>query len=458
MSIWQLVICEIKHRRLNFALALLSVAVAVAGVVGAEVLLSSDRAATAEVLNRKQQEVADAVAAREAEVQKAGAELQDAMRKTMRELGFNILILPQDQELSELHLNGTLSKTMPEEYVEKLANTSIVSVNHLLPSVTKRVRWTEMDDLEIILYGTRGEVPIMHASQKKPLLDAVAPGKMVVGYEIHRKLGLKADDVVTLLGKQFTVTTLHPERGSADDVTVWIDLGQAQELLGLQNLIHAILALECECAGDRITQIRNEIGQILPGTQIIEKYSQALTRAEARGKAKEIAEAALAEEKVAGEAALAKEAAGRAELERRHEQFAAILVPLAILAATVWVGLLAFGNVRQRNSEIGILRAIGLRSAQVQGVFLTKAVLIGFVGAVVGVGLGLGVGWFLPGSSLSEVGGSAAESASSASFVSSASTVIISALVLAPILSVIASWLPATIAAGRDPALVLQSE
>ena len=190
MSIWRLVFREIRHRRLNFLLALLSVTVAVAGVVGAEVLLSRDRAATAEILNLKQQEVADRVAARQKDVEKAGTELQDAMRKTMRELGFNVLILPSDQDLSELHLNGTLSRTMPEEYVSKLANSGIVTVKHLLPSVTRRIRWSEQD-MDVILYGTRGEVPIMHGSEKKPLLDAVAPGNMVVGYQIHQKLGLK---------------------------------------------------------------------------------------------------------------------------------------------------------------------------------------------------------------------------------------------------------------------------
>lgn len=451
MTIWRLVFREIRHRRLNFALALLSVAVAVAGVVAAEALMSGNRAATAAILSRKQQEVELSVEARQAEVEKAGAALQDAMRKSMRELGFNILILPEDQDLSELHLNGTLSKTMPEQYVQKLASTSIVTVNHLLPSVTSRIRWTEKD-MDVILYGTRGEVPIMHASEKKPLLEAVAPGKMVVGYEVHRKLELKPDDKVTLMGKEFTVTTLHPERGSADDVTIWIDLAQAQELLGMQNLIHAILALECECAGDRITQIRAEIREILPGTQVIEKYSQALTRAEARGKAKEAAEKALEHEKAAGAAALQKEADGRAALEERHEQFAAVLVPLAILAAAIWVGLLAFGNARQRVAEIGILRAIGLRAIQIQTVFLLKALLIGILGAVLGGCAGIAVGSMLAATSeLTDASLSLQPS-------SNVSMVLISALFMAPLLSIIASWLPAMLAARQDPALVLQAD
>lgn len=467
MSIWRLVLREIRHRRLNFLLALASVAVAVAGVVAAEVLLASDRQATAEILRQRQREVEQSVQTRQQEVERAGADLQDAMRRTMRELGFNVLIVPQDQDLSELHLNGTLSKTMPEEYVKKLAATSIVTVNHLLPSVTRRIRWPERE-LDIILYGTRGEVPIMHASEKKPLLEAVPPGTMVVGYQIHQKLGLKSGDTVTLLGENFTVTTLHPERGSTDDVTVWIDLAQAQKLLGMENLIHAILALECECAGDRISQIRAEIQQILPGTQVVERYSQALTRAEARGRAKQAAEQALQQAQAAGAAALQQEADNRAALEQRHRDLAAMLVPLVILSAAVWVGLLAFGNVRQRTVEIGILRAIGLRARQIQAVFLSKAVLIGLLGAIVGCGAGLLAGGLLAdaaaGDSVLAASVSSADADTTTASVpriiltDSLLAVLLSALVLAPVLSVIASWLPAMLAASRDPALVLQAE
>ena len=281
MSVWRLVVREIRHRKLNFGLGVLAVAVAIACIVGAQSLLQADRLITQQFLATKQAEVESAIAAKQTDVEQAGAALQDAMRKQMLKLGFNVLILPEGQDLSELHLSGGLSTTMPEDYVSRLAESKIVTVNHLLPSVTQRVHWDERDT-DIILVGTRGEVPIMHRGLKKPLLDAIAPGKMVVGYEVHTKLGLSEGDTVTLMGREFSISTLHPQRGSLDDTTVWIDLRQAQEMLGLENLIHAILALECGCAGDRITEIRKEIAGVLPGTQVIERYSQALTRAEAR--------------------------------------------------------------------------------------------------------------------------------------------------------------------------------
>jgi len=285
---------------------------------------------------------------------------------------------------------------------------------------------------------------------KKPLLDAVVPGKIVVGYEIHSQLGLKVGDSFSILGHDFEVSKLHPQRGSHDDVTVWIDLGQAQELLGMENLIHTILALECECAGDRISQIREEIKAILPGTRVIERYSRALTRAESRAKAKQVAEASLRKEIEYGSATLEREQHGRAELQDRHADLVSVLIPLVMIACAIWIALLSYNNVRQRRDEIGILRALGLGSRQLLGLFLSRAVLTGVVGGLVGMAIGLLIGTWLGDSSfLGNESGSAPMS-------SNMIAVVVLTMVMAPFFSVIASWLPAMMATNQDPATVLQ--
>ena len=432
-------------------MGLLSVAVAVATLVGAQTLLTADHIITERLLNSKEVEVEKSVGEKQAAVKKAGTELQNVIRKQMLGLGFNVLILPESQSLSEIHLNGSMSATMPEEYVDRLANSKIVTVNHLLPSVTRRVRWDEQD-CEIIVVGTRGEVPIQHRGLKKPLLDEVAAGRIVVGHEIHRQLDLNKGDIVQLKGRDLTVSKVHIERGSVDDVTVWINLAEAQEILGMQNLINAILALECDCAGDRISQIRAEISAILPGTQVIERYSQALTRAESRAKAKESAETALKEAEQFGMQQLALERRTRQNLEDRHAGFAAILVPLVILGSIVTIGLLALANSRQRSGEIGILRAIGLSTWQLMLVFLIKAAAIGLLGGLAGVSAGLMIGRLL---------GSAQSGGASWHELFAADNLLVVTLT-APLsalfISGLASWIPALLAARQDPAVILQLE
>jgi putative ABC transport system permease protein len=455
MHLRHLVIREIAHRTGAFALAVLVVAAAAFAIVVTDWILRHDAIATRRILARTQEASEVAIADKLRAVEAAGADLEDTIRRQMLALGFNVLILPAAQDVSELHLQGSLTETMPEAYVEKLANSKIMTVNHLLPTVLRKVPWPERE-IDVILYGTRGEVPLVHQTMKKPLLDAVAPGQMVLGHAIHTRLGLAAGDRVTFHGREFTVSRLHPERGSTDDVTVWIDLATAQEILGLQNLLHGILALECGCEGDRIAQIRAEIAGILPGTQVIERYSQALARAEARTQAKRSAEQALVAEQEAAAATLARERAARANLERQRRRLAAFVLPAVMLAAAAAVGFLAYANVRQRREEIGLLRALGLRGGQIFAVFLGKAVLCGLLGGGLGVIAGLATAAGLgPGLAAMEpvAVGPDPVFASRGLWL----TVLLTPLV-AVALATLASWVAAATAARQDAAMVLQGE
>lgn len=424
MSIFHLIFQEMQHRKMNFLLALLSVIVAVACLIAALTLLQADEIQTALILEQKEEEV-----------KKTGAELKDAMRKIAKGLGFNILILPADQDLREFHLTGIVSGTMPEDNMRKLSESKIVTINHMLPMVSKKITWPEKK-LDVILTGTRGEVPQLHRALKKPLQQPVPAGAIVLGYHIQQKTGLRPGDEVQLMGKDFKVSKVFPERGNADDSTVWISLKQAQELLGMENLLNAILALECNCATiDRIAEIREDVAEILPGTQIIERGPPALARAEARNKAAETAVATLEQEK-----------ANRIKLIERHASFAAILVPLVVLGCGAWIGFLSLENVRRRATEIGILRAIGVRSSQVFGIFIIKALLIGLVGALIGyfVGYWIGLTW-----------GDLPAAVNPRDVLFSGRWLLLS-LLFAPLLASLSSWIPALLAARQDPAAILQ--
>jgi hypothetical protein len=410
MNVWRLVLHEISHRKLNFAMGLLSVVVAVGCFVGAKTLLRADEIRT----------------------EQAGKQLEDEMRKITKGLGFNILILAEDQNVNELHTEGTLSTSMPEEYVDRLANSKIVTINHLLPMVVRKRHW-DLIGQTIYVIGTKGEVPLAHRDLKKPLQDHVPQGTMVVGFQVAKRLGLdkkkqdkkqKVDKDVTLLGREFKITKTKPEQGNRDDSTIWINLAEAQEMFDSKNLVNGILALECNCATqDRVAQIRADLESILPGTQVIESGPPALARAEARNKAKQTAQQNLAQ----------------------HRSFAAVLVPLVIVGCGTWIGLLAFGNVRQRSAEIGILRAIGLRSAQILSIFLGKAVVIGLLGAIVGYAFGFAFAMGMGGT----------EGGWSQLF---ALELLAATILMAPAIAALASWIPAVLASRQDPAVILQAD
>jgi len=451
LTLLGLVLREIQFRKWSFLLATFAVAAAAALIFGSDALLRVDRWSTERFLHEKQVETERSIQVHEELVATAGAKLQDTVRKQMLKLGFNILILPKDVDVADLHMDGNISATMPYSYAEKLSNSNIVTVNHLLPTITKRVRWSEQE-LDVIVNGTRGEIPIMHRALKQPMLDAVAPGQMVIGKTIQQKLKLEQGQKVTLLGREFTISKIQPERGSIDDMSLWIDLEAAQEMLGLQNLIHAILALECECSGDRISEIRREIAEILPGTQVIERYSQAVTRAEARTESKRAAEEALAMVKTEGLATLARDRGRRMELLQQQQTLNRTLEPTVIVLTCCIVAVLAFHNLRQRKSEIGLMRALGLGSNKILGALLGKAVLVGALGGTIGVALGVAIIALRILRMQSSV--SLLEIWNAASLTSTAVWIPVMMILL----TVVASWLAAFQAIRQDAAIVLQGD
>ena len=425
MSVAHLVVREIAFRKLSFALGVLSVLAAVGTLVAALTVLRKHDARTEQI-----------IAAKEAATKARLAQLEDDYRKITLKMGFNVLILPKDQNLSDLYADDYATKYMPEEYAPRLAKSRVATINHILPSLQQKVKWPE-SDRTVLLMGVRGEV-YLPSKQQKPLLQPVEPGQMILGAELARNLQLKKGDRTKLMGREFTVHQINEERGTKDDITVWIDLATAQELLDKKGLINAILALDCTCATvDRLAQIRGEIAKILPDTQIIEFQSQALARAETRHRAAAEAVAAIEQEKQ-----------NRARLRRERESFAAVLVPVVMLGSAVWIGFLALANVRERRTEIGVLRALGLRRRQIFSLFLGKAVLTGLVGAALGYAAGV-----LAGNSWKEA---ADQTPLTLPWLDP--TLLAIVLVAAPVLAAIASWLPALIAAQQDPADILREE
>ena len=230
---------------------------------------------------------------------------------------------------------------------------------------------------------------------------------------------------------------LHPERGSIDDITLWIDLGQAQQLLDKPDQISLMMALECACAWADLPLVRKEIQGFLPNTQVIELRGKALARAEARQEAARNAELLLVREQET-----------RLALRQEREGLFAILVPLVLVACALLIVILAYLNVRERRMEIGILRALGLHTAQIFQVFLGKALLLGLLGAGVGIlGAMVLAAVCLRGT---------VESYSLPDTLPPA--LIVTVALVTPLVTALSSWLPALIAAQQDPALVLREE
>lgn len=426
MSMLRIIIAEVRHRWLHTTLAVIAVAVAVGVAVGVRLKLADHEAETDALL-----------ASYRAEVEARGAELEDEMRKTTKGLGFNVYIYPRERTAVESTGLESTGGTMDQALAHRLAEYPLRHINHLLPVLEQRFHWPQAaaatgDAGYVWLRGQRDQVPISWRHPVKPIAQEIKPGTLHLGATLAEQMNVGEGDTVTLRGREYTVARVLPWANNRQDHTVKVPLADAQAMLDMPGRITAILALNCNCSSlDMLEEVRAEVQGIVPEARVQMELDKAAARAKARNTAKEQAEASLAEAE-ATQTRIADDLRG----------VAVLLVPAVGLAAAVWIALLAFGNVRDRRSEIGLLRAMGFRGGQVMAAFLGKAAMIAAAGGVFGIALGVGSGlalFDLP----------------ALAWLPAELTLILAATIVG---CVAVSWWPAALAARQDPATVLAEE
>lgn len=322
MSPCGLILREIRMRWLNFGLAVLAVGGAAALVVA---LAAMGRASNVET------------------------------KRLMRNLGFNLLVLPQGTDLAQYWASDTVTGDMPESYVQKLAQTRGIGADHYVATLQDRLLWRGH---QVLLTGLLPERNAVDAPGKDPMGYSLPRGECYVGFALAQVMGLKEGDRVEVHGVSLKVKRCLAEDASREDVRLYTHLADAQRILGKPGRINTIQALGCLCYGGPLSILRERIGKVLPDTYVTELRNIATARAETR---------------------------------HMVEQNAGFVVGTVVLVAALWVALLAWLNVRERRQEIGVLRALGFGSGPVATLFLGRALLIGLVGALVGFGVGTGL-------------------------------------------------------------------
>ncbi|NLZ05769.1 MAG: FtsX-like permease family protein [Phycisphaerae bacterium] len=381
MSMIRMVLKEMWHRKVNFVLAVLAVTTAVAF------------------------SVAFFTAAKASERETA---------RLMLSMGYNVHIIAKDADAGAFLLNGIPDKTMPADYLDKLATQQSISYNHLLATLEGRMNWRGMD---IVLTGIAPEV-CPPGQKKPPMTFQVDPGAVYVGHRIAASLQVKEGQTISLGGKDLKVKKCLSESGGLDDVRMQCNLGDAQEILNQPGRITGIKAVDCLCfeKGDPVAVLRKEIGAILPEAQVLQVKALANARAKQR--------------------------------QMVHGIFA-LMLPFVVAACAVWIGVLAAINVRDRQQEIGLLRALGYDAGAICLLFLGKALLVGLAGAGVG---------FLLGTTLGLTYGPGVFEITAKAMIRWEPSLLVFACILAPLFAIVASLIPTMIAITCDPAEALREE
>ena len=279
MTVFYLITREVMQRKLNFLLSLLAIVTATALFVS---FFTTGQSSKRETI------------------------------RLMRDIGFNLRIIPKKTDMEEFWKMGFSTYTMPESYVYDLASHRGLSYAHLTAILQRKVIWRGR---EVILTGMAPEVS-PPGKKKAPMIFSIEEGSVYVGFELAHVMGLKNGEVIDIFGKPFTIARTLAESGSDDDIRIYTDLRDAQRLLKMENRINEIKALECLCivddgASDSLALLREQLVKVLPDTRVILIRSIAQARAKQRFMA---------------------------------EKYFGFIFPFVVVVCMAWIGILALMN------------------------------------------------------------------------------------------------------------------
>jgi putative ABC transport system permease protein len=381
MNMLRLIIRELLYRKVNFALSLLAVTVGVGLFVS---FFTTGQASQRET------------------------------RRNLRDMGQNLRIIAGQTDMGKFWDTGYSDVVMPESWVYEFENVTDLFYSHLTATLQRKIDW---DGRPAVLTGLASEVA--PPDRKKPSMTFnIERGTAYVGYQLARSRGLKRNSLIDLLGQTLRVERTLTERGSTEDIRIYVHLKDAQAMLELPGQINEIQALDCYCrhpTKDTLTVLREQLATVLPGARVVKMQAMALAREKQR---------------------------------TMMEDYFALLIPVVVLVGGIWISALTFLNTRDRHGELGILRALGCGSLHIGSLFLGRSLLIGLVGAALGFSLGTGLALTV-GPDLFQM---------TAQHIKPDYRLLGWSLLLAPAFAVAASFIPSMMAVVKDPAVTLRNE
>ncbi|MBT3243108.1 MAG: FtsX-like permease family protein [Bacteroidetes bacterium] len=377
-----LFIKEILHRKINFIFTILGVTLAVAILVSFYSITKASKNET---------------------------------RLLTRDMGFNLRIIPSETNMNDFWMNGFSGQEMSEDLIQRLIEQRSLNYAHLTASLHKQIIWNNQ---AVILSGLSPNEVEPSGSRKSKMIFAIPKGKLIIGYEVAANNNIREGDLLTIMDNGYTVERILAEAGSIDDIRIFFDLADLQNLINKPGVINEIMALNCMCStkGDNPLEVlREELARIIPEAKVVMNSSIAVARERQR---------------------------------KMGDKYFNVVIPLLLIVCLVWIALSSLNNVNHRFREIGVLRALGFGTGRIAVLFFLRAALAGIVAAFTGYFLGT----WLAGILGPEIFKVAPDS------VKAVPALLGWSVFIAPIFSCIASFIPIMWAISRDTATILKQD
>ncbi|MCX6272473.1 MAG: ABC transporter permease, partial [Bacteroidetes bacterium] len=314
---------------------------------------------------------------------------EKAVAVQLDNLGANILVLPQASSIDNYYSADIDAPTMPQDYVDKIVNSTIPGVDNLSPKLTRRV---DIGKNKVVLTGILpkseiaskpiwqqsgllgGEIkascdPTSAANKSNGLedkklqrrvIDTLAGYDCFVGSLVAQKLKVKDGDSIPIHDRSFTVVRVLQETGTVDDDRIFANIASVQAVLGIPNQVSAIEVMGCcnAISDGLLGKLRN----ILPDTRIT-TISQIVST--------------------------------QIGTNQMMKKISLVFLIIILFVGGISIGNYIWANVNERRKEIGILRMMGYSRRNIHLLLISKAIFLGLVGGIVGYVIGTLAGVFL---------------------------------------------------------------
>ncbi|HUV35614.1 MAG TPA: FtsX-like permease family protein [Patescibacteria group bacterium] len=297
-------------------------------------------------------------------------------------LGANILILPKSASVQDYYSADMQDEDFPEEYVDRLIMSDLQGLDNLSPKLSVAVA---VGDRNYTLTGilpkqefqaktmwqgagifSRPEgcgivvdVPLgndqaqKEAQARKRIIETLGYDEVLLGADVAATSGIKENDNLQLMGKQFSVIAILPQTGTVDDSRIFAHLHTVQKMTGKGSVVNAIEIVGC-CS--QISKgLVQKINKLLPEAKVVTITQVVDTQI---------------------------------KTNRLMSCLSMIFLIIIVLVGGASIANYMYANVFERRREIGTLMALGAGFSLILKIFLLKALILGFTGGIGGYLLG----------------------------------------------------------------------
>lgn len=342
--------------------------------------------------------------------------MQTEVADKFDQIGANMTIVPQSDNLSFSYegvdaadVEGTLEFITMSE-VEKIR--TIKNKENIATVAPKLLDTLKVENGSRLVLGVR--FPDELRMKRWWKIDGSKPqgsGEVLLGSQAAQELHKKPGDTLSIKNESYRVAGIIRETGNQEDAVVFMDLKRLQAVTGKVNAV-SFVEVSALCSTCPIEEITAQISAKLPGTKV--------------SAIKEVVQA-------------------RKDFVDRFAQLAVSVSVIVLIIGALVVLITMMSSVNERTREIGIFRAIGFRKIHIIEIILMEAGIVSIVGGLAG---------YVAGMALAKVAGPVV--AQMEVNIAWNPDIGAAALVIALLMGLAASFLPAIKAAKQDPVEALR--